>query len=163
MAALSWEHYYTWSKCGFVKSNHTSNNSLVNCRETFVLLVFSCYVNFIMQTPFCILFLPITSSTKILMCFVFTGWAARFSLLISPFQIFWLDPLWHVTHRGWWTLCQNFKSLALTVWKLWWFENVGGQGLCRCYYPHLSKDLVSPVCGIFNRPGVAGAVLQTPP
>ena len=29
-----------------------------------------------------------------------------------------------MTHRGWWTLCQNFRSLALTVWKLWWFEDI---------------------------------------
>ena len=28
-----------------------------------------------------------------------------------------------------------------------------------CYYPHCLRDSVSPECGIFNRPGVAGAVL----
>ena len=27
-----------------------------------------------------------------------------------------------------------------------------------CYYPHISKDSVSPVCGIYiNRPGIVGA------
>ena len=24
--------------------------------------------------------------------------------------------MFHLTHRGWWTLCKNFKFLALTVW-----------------------------------------------
>ena len=32
--------------------------------------------------------------------------------------------MWHMTHRVWWTLCQIFSSLALTVWKLWWFEDI---------------------------------------
>ena len=26
-------------------------------------------------------------------------------------------------HRIWWTLCQHFRSLALTVWELWCFQN----------------------------------------
>ena len=30
---------------------------------------------------------------------------------------------WHMTHRGWQTLCQNFRSLALTVWELWCFKD----------------------------------------
>ena len=30
--------------------------------------------------------------------------------------------IWHMTLRGRWTLCQNFRSLALMVWKLRWFE-----------------------------------------
>ena len=32
--------------------------------------------------------------------------------------------MWYMTHRGWWTLCKNFRSQALTVWKLWWFEDI---------------------------------------
>ena len=31
---------------------------------------------------------------------------------------------WNVTYRGWWTLSQNFSSLALTVWELWFFEDI---------------------------------------
>ena len=26
----------------------------------------------------------------------------------------------NMTHDGWWTLCNNFRSLALIVWDLWW-------------------------------------------
>ena len=32
--------------------------------------------------------------------------------------------MWHTTHRGPRTLCQNFRSLALTVWELWCFEDI---------------------------------------
>ena len=30
----------------------------------------------------------------------------------------------HMTHRGRWPLCQNFRSLALTVWELWCSEDI---------------------------------------
>ena len=31
----------------------------------------------------------------------------------------------HVTHRGWWRVCQNFRSLAPTVWVSWRFWTKG--------------------------------------
>ena len=31
---------------------------------------------------------------------------------------------WHMTHRGLQALCQKFRSLALTVWELWYFEDI---------------------------------------
>ena len=31
--------------------------------------------------------------------------------------------MWHLTHHRWWTLCQNFRSLALTIWESWCFED----------------------------------------
>ena len=31
---------------------------------------------------------------------------------------------WLLTPDSWWTLCKNFRSLALTVWKLWCFEDL---------------------------------------
>ena len=31
--------------------------------------------------------------------------------------------MWPVTHMGWWALFQNLRVLALTVWKLWFFED----------------------------------------
>ena len=31
--------------------------------------------------------------------------------------------MWHMAHRGWWTLSQNFRSLALMVWKWRYFEH----------------------------------------
>ena len=30
--------------------------------------------------------------------------------------------LWHMAHKVWRTLCQNLRSLALTVWEVWCFE-----------------------------------------
>ena len=34
---------------------------------------------------------------------------------------------WRMTHDRWWTLCQNFRSLALTIWELWCFEDLEKQ------------------------------------
>ena len=31
---------------------------------------------------------------------------------------------WHMTHDMWWTLCNNFRSLALIVLDLWCFEDL---------------------------------------
>ena len=31
--------------------------------------------------------------------------------------------IWHMTHRGWWILCPNFRSKALTFWEQWCFED----------------------------------------
>ena len=31
---------------------------------------------------------------------------------------------WQVTHRGWWTLSQHFRSLALTIWEWRYFEDL---------------------------------------
>ena len=39
------------------------------------------------------------------------------------------------------------------------FDLLSGFFCYRCYYPHRLGDSLSPVCVIFNRPGVAGAVL----
>ena len=36
--------------------------------------------------------------------------------------------MWHVKHWGKWTLSQNCRSLALTVWKLWCFEDCEDNG-----------------------------------
>ena len=37
---------------------------------------------------------------------------------------FFLCDMWHMTHGVWWTLWQNFRSLALTVWELWCSEDI---------------------------------------
>ena len=77
--------------------------------------------------------------------------------------------MWHMTrdtwHRGWWTLCQNFRSLALTIWKIWWLEDISTKehlmsewmshgGVCRTApaTPGLlntsldNPDISSPAC-----------------
>jgi hypothetical protein len=30
----------------------------------------------------------------------------------------------HITQKGWWKLSQSFRSLALRVWDLWYFEDL---------------------------------------
>ena len=53
-----------------------------------------------------------------------------------------LHDMCHVAHMGWWTLCQKFSYLPLTVWKLWCFEDlrekdqsmtklISDKGVCR--------------------------------
>ena len=32
--------------------------------------------------------------------------------------------MWSMTHRGWWTLCQNFRSLACNGLELWYSEDI---------------------------------------
>ena len=32
--------------------------------------------------------------------------------------------MWHMTHGVGWTVSQNFRSLGLTVWRLWCFEDL---------------------------------------
>ena len=32
--------------------------------------------------------------------------------------------IWHVTSLGGWTFSQNFSSLALTVYDLWYYEDL---------------------------------------
>ena len=71
--------------------------------------------------------------------------------------------------------------MIFSVFQKNWFFGYSWSTLLwyRCYYPHQSRDALSPVCGIFflwwlfsfnfyllemfNRPSVAGAVLQTSP
>ena len=50
-------------------------------------------------------------------------------------------------------MCKHFRSLALVVWDLW----------CLKIWRKRIADLISELkTEVFNRPGVAGAVLQTP-
>ena len=31
--------------------------------------------------------------------------------------------IWHMTQRGWWVLCSNFRSKALLLLEEWWFKD----------------------------------------
>ena len=61
--------------------------------------------------------------------------------------------MWHMIHDRWgkWTFSQNVSFLALTVWE--W----------RCFEDIFAKDhwLNWWLMKVFNRPSVAGAILQT--
>ena len=63
---------------------------------------------------------PTSSTTLSVFCFVVTHDTWRVTR--DTWHV--TRDMWHMTHRGWWTLCQSFRSLALTVWKLWWFEDI---------------------------------------
>ena len=57
-----------------------------------------------------------------------TNWAQR-AELVKTWQVtcaMWhvVRDTWHMTYDRWWTLCQNFRSLALTVWDSWCFEDL---------------------------------------
>ena len=41
--------------------------------------------------------------------------------------------MWHMTHDGWWTLCEKFRPLALMVWDCWSIDNLeeNSGGVCR--------------------------------
>ena len=55
--------------------------------------------------------------------------------------------VWQVTCDWWHVTCYILlPKFSGIVWYRW-------------YYPHMSRDSVSPICRFFNRPGVAGAVL----
>ena len=72
-----------------------------------------------------------------------------FLVIFCWFQKKEVDP--HPKQKSW----SLQKRRRKKIWKktLWYW----------CYYLHRSRDSVSSICGIFNRPGVAGAVLQSPP
>ena len=55
---------------------------------------------------------------------------------------------WHVTHMVWWlwTLSQKFRSLALTVWKLWCHAT--------CDMWHMTDDTRDMACDTWHREGL---------
>ena len=66
--------------------------------------------------------------------------------------------MFHLTHRGWWTLCKNFKFLALTVW-VWRFCEDSKQK------DHLLNQLISEKGVCRTAPATQGLlnILNMPP
>ena len=60
--------------------------------------------------------------------------------------------IWQITHRGWWTLCKNFRSLALTVWKLWWFEDISTNDRSLTHMVHVYSIQNKQVCLYSRQP-----------
>ena len=56
--------------------------------------------------------------------------------------------MWHMTFRGWWTLSQNFRILALTAWEWRSFKDI------------FTKD--DSLSDLINHDGVCRTALATP-